>query len=35
MKFRSDIGGLRAIAVTAVLLYHFQPNWLPGGFFGC
>ncbi|QBL08428.1 acyltransferase [Rheinheimera sp. D18] len=34
MHFRSDINGLRAIAVIAVLLFHFQPTWLPGGFAG-
>ncbi len=31
---RRDIQGLRAIAVMAVLLCHFQPTWLPGGFVG-
>lgn len=34
MKFRSDINGLRAIAVVAVVLFHFFPNLLPGGFAG-
>lgn len=34
MKFRKDINGLRAIAVIAVLLFHFNPSWLPGGFAG-
>ncbi|MET0126837.1 MAG: acyltransferase, partial [Pseudomonas caspiana] len=34
MDFRKDINGLRAIAVIAVLLYHFNPGWLPGGFAG-
>ena len=32
--FRKDINGLRAIAVIAVVLFHFDPNWLPGGFSG-
>lgn len=32
--FRQDINGLRAIAVIAVVLYHFNPSWLPGGFSG-
>lgn len=32
--FRLDIQGLRAIAVGAVVLYHFWPNRLPGGFIG-
>jgi peptidoglycan/LPS O-acetylase OafA/YrhL len=34
MDFRKDINGLRAIAVIAVLLFHFNPAWLPGGFAG-
>ncbi|MEE1676028.1 acyltransferase family protein [Agarivorans aestuarii] len=32
--FRYDINGLRAIAVSAVVLYHFSPDILPGGFVG-
>jgi peptidoglycan/LPS O-acetylase OafA/YrhL len=28
------IDGLRAVAVTAVLLYHLPEAWLPGGFLG-
>jgi len=34
MQFRKDINGLRAIAVIAVVLFHFNPSWLPGGFAG-
>lgn len=34
MEFRKDINGLRAIAVIAVVLFHFNPKWLPGGFAG-
>lgn len=34
MDFRQDINGLRAIAVLAVVLFHFNPEWLPGGFAG-
>lgn len=34
MNFRHDINGLRAIAVFAVVLFHFNPHWLPGGFAG-
>ena len=34
MNFRYDINGLRAIAVLAVVLFHFNPTWLPGGFAG-
>jgi peptidoglycan/LPS O-acetylase OafA/YrhL len=34
MNFRYDINGLRAIAVLAVVVFHFNPQWLPGGFTG-
>ncbi|GBL04852.1 acyltransferase family protein [Glaciecola sp. KUL10] len=34
MGFRQDINGLRAIAVLAVVLFHFNAAWLPGGFVG-
>ena len=34
MDFRKDINGLRAIAVIAVVIFHFNPTWLPGGFSG-
>ncbi|UJD93737.1 acyltransferase [Lelliottia amnigena] len=34
MNFRYDINGLRAFAVIAVVLFHFNPSWLPGGFAG-
>lgn len=34
MHFRKDINGLRAIAVLAVVLFHFNPHWMPGGFAG-
>ncbi|MDO4763278.1 MAG: acyltransferase [Flavobacteriaceae bacterium] len=33
-KYRSDIDGLRAIAVIAVIVFHFNPKWLPSGFLG-
>lgn len=32
--FRADIEGLRAIAVLAVLIFHLDESWLPGGFVG-
>jgi peptidoglycan/LPS O-acetylase OafA/YrhL len=32
--FRTDVQGLRAIAVFAVILYHVNKNWLPAGFIG-
>lgn len=34
LAFREDINGLRAIAVIAVVLFHFSPGKLPGGFAG-
>lgn len=34
MTFRNDINGLRGIAVVAVVLFHFNSSWLPGGFAG-
>lgn len=34
MTFRYDINGLRAIAVMAVMLFHFNPSWIKGGFSG-
>jgi peptidoglycan/LPS O-acetylase OafA/YrhL len=34
VNFRSDINGLRAIAVIAVVLFHFNSELLSGGFAG-
>lgn len=34
LNFRYDINGLRAIAVIAVVLFHFNSSWVPGGFAG-
>lgn len=28
------LDGLRVLAILAVLLYHANPSWLPGGYFG-
>lgn len=33
-SYRPDIDGLRAMAVLAVVIYHFNKQWLPGGFVG-
>ena len=34
IKYRSDIDGIRAIAVLSVIFFHINANWLPGGFLG-
>jgi peptidoglycan/LPS O-acetylase OafA/YrhL len=34
MKYRSDIDGLRAVAVCSVLLFHGFPSWFSGGYVG-
>ncbi len=30
----AGLDGLRALAVTAVVVYHVHPGWLPGGYLG-
>ncbi len=30
----APMDGMRAFAVTAVILYHANPSWAPGGYFG-
>ncbi len=32
--YRKDIDGLRALAVLSVMVFHFFPSFLPGGFLG-
>jgi peptidoglycan/LPS O-acetylase OafA/YrhL len=34
ISYRSDIDGLRALAILPVVLFHAFPNLLPGGFIG-
>ena len=34
LGYRADVDGLRAVAVVAVILFHFNSRWLPGGFIG-
>ena len=34
LRYRSDIDGMRALAVLAVIVFHTFPKVLPGGFVG-
>jgi peptidoglycan/LPS O-acetylase OafA/YrhL len=34
IRYRADIDGLRAVAVAAVIMYHFSALALPGGYLG-
>ncbi|GGI43087.1 acyltransferase family protein [Mammaliicoccus stepanovicii] len=33
-RYFYGLDGLRAIAVIAIIIYHLNPKWLPGGFLG-
>ena len=33
-RYLTGLDGLRAIAVIAIIIYHLNPLWLPGGFLG-
>lgn len=33
-RYRPEIDGLRAVAVLAVMAFHLDPGWVPGGFVG-
>ena len=34
IHYRPALDGLRAISVMAILVFHLNPEWLPGGFVG-
>jgi peptidoglycan/LPS O-acetylase OafA/YrhL len=34
LRYLPGLDGLRALAVVAVMVYHADPEWLPGGFLG-
>jgi len=34
IRYRPEIDGLRAVAILPVIIFHFCPSWLPGGFVG-
>ena len=34
VPYLPGLDGMRAIAVVAVMIYHANHNWLPGGFLG-
>ncbi len=34
MTYRPDIDGLRALAVSVVIIFHLNPTFMPGGFIG-
>ena len=34
VPYLPGLDGMRALAVLAVMVYHANPSWLPGGFLG-
>ena len=34
VPYLPGLDGMRAIAVVAVMVYHANPDWLPGGYLG-
>ena len=34
LKYRSDIDGLRGVAILAVVIFHAFPDWVTGGYTG-
>ena len=34
IPYRPEVDGLRAVSIIGVILFHFMPNLLPGGFMG-
>ncbi len=34
LTYLPGLDGMRAVAVIAVMLFHAQPGWVPGGFLG-
>lgn len=34
MNYRSEIDGLRAIAILSVVIFHIDSTWLQSGFLG-
>ena len=34
LKYRTEIDGLRALAIISVVIFHFFPHIMPSGFLG-
>jgi peptidoglycan/LPS O-acetylase OafA/YrhL len=34
LEYRSEVDGMRALAIILVLMFHAYPSWLSGGFIG-